>query len=64
MERNGATRREVVRGMAMVTAGVCLRPMVAFGSTPPQDKGTLPRTAPHEVGVDPAAVMAFVDAVN
>ncbi|CAN5396783.1 hypothetical protein BH11ARM2_BH11ARM2_10760 [soil metagenome] len=38
--------------------------MTAPRSMTPQGKGPLPRTRPYEVGIDPAAITAFVQTVN
>lgn len=63
MEREGASRREVVWGMAAGVAGVCLGPVMAFATESPISK-SLPRATPSAVGVDPKAVLAFIEAVN
>ncbi|RYG40662.1 class C beta-lactamase-related serine hydrolase, partial [bacterium] len=51
--------------MAIGSAGVLLNPMAVFGSMGQATaKAALPRSSAEAAGVDPAAVSAFVDAVN
>ncbi|RYG26735.1 class C beta-lactamase-related serine hydrolase [bacterium] len=49
--------------MAAGVAGVCLKPVMALASEHSIVKA-LPRAKPSEVGVDPKAVLAFIEAVN
>lgn len=61
-ERSRPSRRSVLKGLALGTAALTLGdyPLYAAGS----GKGKLPRSSPESLGIDPAGVLAFVDAVE
>jgi CubicO group peptidase (beta-lactamase class C family) len=59
------SRRTVLKGLALGTAACLLGDMDAGAAgTRGSARGRLPRTRPEAVGIDPAAILAFVDGVE
>jgi CubicO group peptidase (beta-lactamase class C family) len=62
------TRRSVLKGGAAAVAAAALLnergPLSAAAAAPAPSPGKLPRVSPEAVGVSPAALMAFLDAVD
>src|SRR5437764_14836224 len=62
-----SSRRTVLKSLAIGTAACVIGDAGASAAGPARRRTTghgLPRTTPEAVGVDPSAVLAFVDAVE
>lgn len=60
----GASRRDVLKGIAVGSASLILGPVMALGSEEQMSSKSLSRASAESLGIDPAAMVAFIDEVN
>ncbi len=66
-ENTQPSRRTVLKGLALGAAACAMGDLAAEAAAPGQNltaAGKLPRATPEALGIDPAGILAFVDAVE
>lgn len=60
----GASRRDILKGIAIGSASLVLGPVMALGSEEQMSGKSLSRASAASLGIDPGAVVAFIEEVN